>query len=236
MRSTKKGYSTVALITLLGLGGCSNVSQLMSNDVDERGAGISQATENNTAVRDTTVAIASDSGIKIFYTLLGDLERIEVTGVAEAWKGNVEIRAEADAKDRLVKYLYEEEINSERSIEITTRTLDQARDNVLNQINDGLDVPEMIEFDRREVETELDSSGQINNQRTPDNTSRRVAERIEQTKILALTTITAKGKIRGMRKVNGELQQDGKLYVATYQWSEKDQATAEKIRDKMLGQ
>lgn len=197
---------------------------------------VSQPGDNTTAVKDTTVAVTNDEGIKIYYTLLGNLDRIEVYGVAETWKGNVEIRAEADAKERLVKYLYEEKVDTQRSIEVTTKTLDKARDNALNQIENGMSAPSLVEFDAEEVEAEVDS--EINHAKQPrntdDNTSRRVAERVEQTKVSALTKITSGGTLRGMRKIGGEFRQDGKVYVAVYRWSEKDQNTANEIRSKMF--
>jgi len=229
-----KGTKLLAIaVSAALLGGCSTAS--LNPFSDDKNFTVSQPGDNTTAVKDTTVAVTNDEGIKIYYTLLGDLDRIEVYGVAETWKGNVEIRAEADAKERLVKYLYEEKVDTQRSIEVTTKTLDKARDDALNRIENGMGAPSLVEFDAEIIEAEVAQEQAQNGPRTTDdNTSRRVAERVEQTKVSALTKITSGGTLRGMRKINGEFRQDGKVYVAVYRWSEKDQNTANEIRGKMF--
>lgn len=212
------------------LGGCSSVSNLnpFSEDKDFT---VSQPGENSTAVKDQTVAVVNDEGIKIYYTLLGNLDRIEVYGMADAWKGDgqtLEILAEADAKERLVKYLYDNQVNSTRSVEVIAKTLDKARDDALNRVENGLAPQSVVTFDEEATEAEVAT------QPSNDNTSRRVAERIEETKVTALTNITAGGTLRGMRKISSETRNNGRTYVAVYQWSEKDQGVANEIRRKMF--
>lgn len=224
-------FLAVAVATAF-LAGCSSVSNLnpFSN---ERDYTVAQPSDNTTAVKDQTVGVVNDEGIKIFYTLLGELDRIEVYGMADAWKGDgqtLEILAEADARERLVKYLYDTKTNSSRSVEVIARTLDQARDDALNRVENGLAPQSVVSFNEEAVEQEVAS------QPAPktDNTSRRVAERIEETKVNALTKITSGGALRGMRKIRTEVKNDGKTYVAVYQWSEKDQDIANQIRKKMF--
>ena len=51
-----------------------------------------------TAIKDQKLSTYfTDEGIKITYSLFGKLEKIEVYGQADAWKGNLEALAEADA-------------------------------------------------------------------------------------------------------------------------------------------
>jgi hypothetical protein len=220
----------VAVAALLG--GCASIDNLNPFAEEKRDFTVAQPVDNTTAVKDVTVGTWNEEGIKIFYTLGGDLERIEVYGIAPAWKGNVEIVAEADAKERLVKYLYDNQVNSRRSVEVLTRTLDKARDNALNDIENGRAPQSVVNFKEEEVESEVaaNPTGTIE-----DNTSRRVAERLEETKISALTRITAGGALRGVRKIRSGTRDNGKIYVAVYQWSEEDQAVANTIRSKMFG-
>ncbi len=50
-----------------------------------------------TAVTDQRLATNfTDQGIRVFHTLTGKLEKIEVSGQADAWKGNVDLQAEAN--------------------------------------------------------------------------------------------------------------------------------------------
>jgi hypothetical protein len=217
----------VAVAALLG--GCASIDNL-NPFTESTDYTVSQPGDNTVAVKDQKVGLVNDEGIKIYYTLLGDLDRIEVYGVAPAWKGNVEIVAELDAKERLVKYLYDEKVNTSRSVEVLTRTIDKARDNALNKMQNGLPQDQVVEFAEEKVEAEVVEQPN----KTSNNTSRRVAERIESTKISALTKITSGGTLRAMRKVSSEVRDDGRTYVAVYRWSEKDQDTANSIRTKMF--
>lgn len=227
-----KGTKLLAIaVSAALLGGCSSTG--LNPFGRDRDYTVSQPADNTTAVKEQTVSVVNDEGIKIFYTLTGELDRIEVYGMADAWKGDgqtLEILAEADAKERLVKYLYDTKVNSSRSVEVIARTLDQARDDALNRVENGLAPQTVVNFDEEQVEQEVAT------QPTPktDNTSRRVAERIEETKVNALTRVTSGGTLRGMRKIRSEVRNEGKTYVAVYQWSEKDQDTANQIRKKMF--
>ena len=222
-----KKLLALAVATTL-IGGCSSINPFSDKD---KNFTVSQSSDNMTPVKEQTVGLVNDEGIKIYYSWAGNLERIEVYGMAPAWKGNVEVVAEADAKERLVKYLYDESVTTDRSVEVITKTLDKARDNALNQIENGLAPSAVVEFDQEEVEADVDNNASTESN---NNTSRRVAERIEQTKINTLTRITSGGNLRGMRKVGSQVRDNGRVYVAVYQWSEKDQNTANTIRNKMF--
>ena len=203
---------------------------------EDRDYTVSQPGDNTTAVKDQTVAVVNDEGIKIYYTLLGNLDRIEVYGMADAWKGDgqtLEILAEADAKERLVKYLYDNKVNSSRNVEVIAKTIDKARDDAMNRIENGVAPQDIVTFDEEAVEAEVAGENRATAPRN-DNTSRRIAQRVEETKVTALTKITAGGTLRGMRKISSDVRNDGKTYVAVYQWSEKDQDVANEIRRKMF--
>lgn len=217
------------------LGGCSTGS--LNPFSGNKDFTVSQPGDNTTAVKDQTVAVVNDEGIKIYYTLLGNLDRIEVFGMADAWKGDgqtLEILAEADAKERLVKYLYDNQVNSARSVEVIARTLDKARDDALNRIENGMAPQDLVTFDEEAIEAEVEGDNRSTAKPSSDNTSRRIAQRVEETKVTALTKITAGGTLRGMRKIRSETRNNGRTYVAVYQWSEKDQGVANEIRRKMF--
>ena len=224
-------------LILIVISGCASVDQLNPFAKDERDYSVQQPQDNTTAVKDQTVGVVNDEGIKIYYTLTGNLDRIEVHGMADAWKGDgqtLEILAEADAKERLVKYLYDQRVNSRRSVEVTAKTLDKARDDALNRIENGMAPQDIVTFEEEVVSAEVESENRANSKPTNDNTSRRIAQRVEETKVTALTQITSGGTLRGMRKIRSEVRNDGRTYVAVYQWSFKDQDTANEIRQKMF--
>lgn len=204
-----------------------------------RKPGMNPPEDTAVAVKDTRISTDfSDQGVKIFYTLTGRVDRVEVTGVAPAWRGNVEIVAEADAMDKLVKFVHGQNTSTERRNRIITRTLDRARDNTLNQFRT---VDGTVEFDaKREAEDmdreERDGVALSNREREGserNNTSRRIADRVERGLVEATTTITAQGRLVGVRKIRDRVMQDGRYYVAVYQWSDRDQDASEYIRSRM---
>jgi len=216
----KKSALALALVAALGLSACSSTKPV---------GGLNPPSDSQVAVKDTQISTDfKDQGIKIYYTLTGNLDRIEVYGMAPAWKGNVDIIAEADAMDKLVKFVHGQTVSTERRVKIMTKTLDRARDNTLNRFKstDG-----SLSFNATDVENDMpNNSGE---ESSKDNTSRRVADRVENTLVNTVNTITAKGRLTGVRKIGDRVVGDGKIYVAVYQWSEKDQATSEFIRNRM---
>ena len=215
MKKTALAMSMAAMITVTGCG---------SLGFGSKEQALTPPSDSQTAVRDGTISTEfKDEGIKLFYTFTGKLDRIEVYGLAPAWKGNVDVLAEADAMDKLVKFVHGKTVSTDRRVKIMAKSLDKARDNTLNRFKSNDD---NLNFDSRELE----NAGPEN---TSNNTSRRIADRVENTLVNTVTTITAKGRLTGVRKVRDSVVQDGKLYVAVYQWSEKDQATSEFIRGRM---
>ena len=213
MKKTALAMSMAAMITVTGCGSFGSKQQALS-----------PSTDSQTAVKDGTISTEfKDEGIKLFYTFTGNLDRIEVYGLAPAWKGNVDVLAEADAMDKLVKFVHGQTVSTDRRVKIMAKSLDKARDNTLNRFKSNDD---NLNFDSKELE----NSGSEN---TSNNTSRRIADRVENTLVTTVTNITAKGRLTGVRKVRDSVVQDGKTYVAVYQWSEKDQATSEFIRGRM---
>lgn len=197
--------------------------------------GLTPAQNTATPVKDVRLSTDfTDQGVKIVYTLTGSLERIEVVGTAPAWRGNVAIVAEADAMDKLVKFVHGQTVSSERRNKIVTKTLDRARDNTLNQFKT---VDGTMNFDAREVEREVKAdvpaTGAAREKQERDNTSRRIADRVEEGLVEATTIITAQGRLVGVRKISDRVIEDGRTYVAVYQWSPRDQDASDLVRSRM---
>jgi len=184
-----------------------------------------------TSLKDQRVSTDfTDEGIKITYTLFGKLDKIEVYGQADAWKGNVEALAEADAYAKLVKFIRGTQVSTERRTKIIGTAIEKAEDNSLKKYmtNDGV-----LALTDKQIETEANSSKETKN--TSGNEASRIANIVNTSTVTTLTTITAQGRLTGIRKVNDYKQNDGKLYVAVYRWSEQDQAASEYVRDRMNG-
>jgi len=166
----------------------------------------------------------TDEGVKIFYTFTGQLDRIEVNGQADAWKGNVEILAEADALSKLAKFIYGANITSERRVKIIARAIQDASDSRQEPLNENT-----ITKNAKDLEFELNTNPSTSSQ------TQRTAKTIDATIIQTITLITAKGKLTGVRKIRDGQSNSGRVYVAVYQWSNQDQAISDSVKTRMQG-
>jgi hypothetical protein len=199
--------------------GCSSINPWADNKVGT----VSQPTTNETAVKDRTVSTEFvGSGVKLEYSLLGDLKAIEVVGVAEAWRGQPEIVAEADAKEKLVKFIYGENVDSQRTTRIIAKSLDRARDNAVNALQSDIDMK--VETTDADLENAPEPSPQ------DQNTSRRIASVANQVIAESVVNVSTGGRLNGLRKVREDLRDGGKIMAVTYRWTEKDLETARTIR------
>jgi hypothetical protein len=202
----KHKFKLILLAAALSMSGCSSVKL-----------------NEPSAIKDTKLATNfTDEGVKIFYTFTGKLERIEVYGHADAWKGNVEILAEADALAKLVKFVYGNDVSTNRKVSIIGKAIENAED-VTNT--------DTITSDSKELESELKNKPNNSNSTNAKRTAKIVNETITDT----VTSMKSQGKLVGVRKAKDYQKDNGKTYVAVYVWSEKDQAISENIRTRMMG-
>ena len=186
--------------------------------------GMRQAQGNETPVADQVITTEyKDQGVVLNYTVFGNLKSIEVHGVAAAWKSNPAVLAEADAKEKLVKFVFGEQVDSNRSVKILAKSIENSRDNALNGIENN--------FTSEQLTAEVQDDEAHGTRE--DNTSRRIATRLDETVADTITTIVASGRLVGVRKKSDKVIDDGRLYVAKYVWSEDDAEIAADIRKTM---
>ena len=196
---------------------------LIAAAISMTGCSSSVKLNNPAPIKDTKLATNfTDEGVKIFYTFTGKLERIEVYGQADAWKGNVETLAEADALAKLVKFVYGNDVSTNRKVSIIGKAIENAEDATNT---------DTITSDSKELESELKNKPNNSNSTNAKRTAKIVNETIADT----VTSMKSQGKLVGVRKANDYQKDNGKTYVAVYVWSEKDQAISENIRTRMMG-
>ena len=218
----KKTVIALSLLAAIGVTGCSTTKD----------AGVRAPVESTTAIKDTRIVTEfADEGVKLHYTFTGKLEKIEVFGVAPAWKGNYAILAEADAMDKLVKFVHGKDVSSQRRVKVISRSIERAADNTLNKFQS---TDSTVVFKASDLESDEPTAGNDGELTTKTNTAKRNASVVDQTLINTVTNITARGRITGVRKTRDMKMDEGKTYVAVYEWSENQQATAEFIRDRMM--
>ena len=167
----------------------------------------------------------TDEGIKVTYTFTGKLEKIEIFGQADAWKGNVEVLAEADAYAKLVKFIYGAKVTTDRYTKIMSLAIEKAQD---SKNNKSLNADGVMDFTDKDLESEINSQSP-----SIDSSALKSASVVNKTMLTTATLISSKGRLTGVRKVRDYTQNNGKLYVAVYQWSDKDQATSQHLREQM---
>lgn len=221
-----KHIIAVAVVAALGITGCS------STKPPAGATDLPQPSEARTAVKDRTVAAHfRDRGIELHYSMMGKLEKVIVWGVAPAWKANYEILAELDAKSKLTKFIHGESNSNEIRAEIISRSLDKARDNTLNRFDSATSQDTDFSFDAGQIEAEI-RRGEPAPQ-GDDNTSRRIADRVERTMLNTVQTLTSSGRLQGVIKVDDGRSRDGRYYFAKYEWSDRTQEASQYLRGRM---
>lgn len=184
----------------------------------------SQGVKDQRLVTDFT-----DEGVKLFYTIGGKLEKIEVYGQAEAWKGNVDILAEADAYTKLVKFIHGSQIKNEKTIKLLGRAIEKAEDSSQNRTGNA-------DTAIASTAMELDSEDRsIPSGQGQGKYAQRAAKTLNETLVTTITNITSQGRLNGVRKVRDSQAGNGRIYIAVYQWSEKDQTSVNTVRNRMAG-
>lgn len=192
--------------------------------------GITPSPDAVTPIKEQKLSTSfTDEGVKIYYTASGKLDKIEVYGQAPAWKRNVEVIAEADAMDKLVKFIHGKNVSSERRTKIISKAIDNASDVTSNKFRT---VDGTFETESKQLEDELRST-KNGEEIQKDNTAKRKAQVVDETLVNTITEIRSAGFLIGVRKISDAIKDDGKVYTAVYQWSEADVATATSIRATM---
>lgn len=160
-------------------------------------------------------------GIKIHYTLMGEVEKIESFGYANVWRGEYETVAELDAKSKMVKFLRGETVSTDRMHKVISKSIERAQDNTLNKFrsSDGSISISDIEIDEEAKKNNTEQSDENSRQ----NTALRKAAVNNAHQVVTTVQSNSSGKLQAVYKDRGFVQDDGKTYVAVYVWTVKHQ-------------
>lgn len=173
-------------------------------------------------------------GVRVTYKFSGEVEKIEAFGYAPVWRGEYQIVAEADAKEKLVKFLRGETVDSTRMTRVIAKSIERSQDNTLNKFRtvDGTINVSDADIEKEESQANVNPSSEENSK---SNTALRKAS-VNNARIVTSTiTVTAKGRLSAVRKDRGGAIEDGKTYMAVYVWTPKDQNAARSITNMMDG-
>jgi hypothetical protein len=213
---------------MIGLVGCSSTGP---------GPGTNSSSQATTSISDQRLATSdfTRQGVKISYTLGGEVESIEVVGYAPVWGSSQNAAREAfrvaelEAKKSLNDFINKETVTSKVSVKMISQNLEQAKDQKTNSFssnrsgnNDGLVA---LDIDPKAADTKENNQEENTAVR---NDSLRVASRVN-----TMITTQNRGILSGLYLVEGIVINDGKNVQVTYRWDRKSNASRQQVRNLM---
>jgi hypothetical protein len=222
----KKTALVVAVLATLGLSACSSTK--VSNMTPGQGlpTGSQQAISEQRLSNDF-----KRLGVRITYTMGGEVDSIETTGYAPVWGNSQNAAREAfrvaelEAKKSLNDFINREAISSTTSVAMISKNLEQAKDNKTNKFatNKSRDVV-------AEETSDEDVKGELNREENTAvrNDALRIASQVKTT-----ITVNNRGILGGLYLVEGEVINDGKNVRVVYRWDRKSNAVRPVLRNLM---
>ena len=174
-------------------------------------------------------------GVRITYTLSGELDSIEATGYAPVWGNSQNAAREAfrmaelEAKKSLNDFINKESIKSTTSVRTISQNLERAQDNKTNNFasNRSGDTDRLVALDE-----EVDKSSNTETTREENTATRKDALNIASR--LDTTIVTQnRGILGGLYLVEGRVINDGKTVQTVYRWDRKSNAQRVQLRNLM---
>jgi hypothetical protein len=216
-----------ATAVVLGLVGCSSMGP---------GSSSSSAT---TPISDQRLATSdfTRQGVKITYTLSGEIDSIETTGYAAVWGSSQNAAREAfrvaelEAKKKLNDFINKETITSSVSVNMISRNLESAKDQRTNSFatnKSGASEDQLVALDEPAPQADAGKETKQEQNTAVRNDALQIASRVG-------TTITTqnRGILAGLYLVEGRVINDGKNVQVTYRWDRKSNAGRQQLRNLM---
>ena len=174
-------------------------------------------------------------GVRITYTLTGELDSIEATGYAPVWGNSQNAAREAfrvaelEAKKSLNDFINKESIKSTTSVRTISQNLERAQDNKTNNFasNRSGDTDRLVALDE-----EVDKSSNTETTREENTAVRKDALNIASRLDTTITTQN-RGILGGLYLVEGRVINDGKTVQTVYRWDRKSNAQRVQLRNLM---
>ena len=189
-----------------------------------------------TAIADQRLAVSDfkRQGIKIGYTLGGDIDFIETTGYASVWGSSQNAAREAfrvaelEAKKALNDFINKESITSSVSVRMISQNLESAKDQRTNSFSSNKSGEDQL------VALDEDPKANDNKETTQEantavrNDALRIASRVN-----TVITTQNRGILGGLYLVEGRVINDGKNVQVVYRWDRKSNAARQNLRNLM---
>jgi hypothetical protein len=225
---------TAMAVALVGLVGCSSTKTANVGSGALIAPGAQQAISEQRLENDF-----KRQGVKVIYSLTGNLEAIEVTGYAPVWGSSQNAAREAfrvaelEAKKSLNDFINRETIRSNTSVRMISTNLEKAQDNKVNKIatNRGRDMVDSVATDEEVSATDTPAgAGDVN---TQENTAVRKDALTIASRVQTTISVRNQGIIGGLYLVEGNVINDGKNVRVVYRWDQKHTEVRKQVRGMM---
>lgn len=227
----KRSILALAVVATLGMTACSSTKTAV--DVGDKGTLIPAGSQQ--AISEQRLASEfKRQGVKVVYSIRGELEAIETTGYAPVWGNSQNAAREAfrvaelEAKKSLNDFINKETIRSTTSVQMISKNLEKATDNKTNNFatNRNRDTVASIASDEETAKAD----GEVNRE---ENTAVRKDALEVATRVNTTITTNNRGILGGLYLVEGDVINEGKTVRVVYRWDLKHQPVRMQIRNMM---
>jgi len=222
----KRAVLALAVISTLGLSACNTTKTTDVGTNAPVNPGPQQAISEQRLVNDF-----KRQGIRVVYSITGNLEAVESTGYAPVWGNSQNAAREAfrvaelEAKKSMNDFINSETIKSSVSVRMTSRNLEKAQDSKNNSFATNRDTVSAVTTDE-ELGDDAKSTSQNTLQRNDAlNITSQVSTNI---------SVRSQGILGGMYLVEGDVINDGKNVRVVYRWDRKHNDARKTIRGLMM--
>jgi hypothetical protein len=224
------------LVAAIGLVALQLVGCSSSKDPLSAGGAIDPGASAVTPIAEQRLAVSEfkKNGIKISYTLFGDIDSIEVYGYAPVWGNSMNAAresfrmAELEAKKTLNDFINKESIRTTTSVKMISLNLEHAVDKTNNKFKTNrADSEVLVATDEEAAQA---SAADLNSRENAAirNNALKIASRLSTT-----ITVNNSGILGGLYQKESGVIDDGKAVYVVMKWDKKSNAVRPVLRKLM---
>jgi hypothetical protein len=222
---------TAMAAMVMGLSACSSTQ----SPATMNSGGIDPGSTANTAIAEQRLAVSEfkKNGVRISYTLGGDVDSIEVYGYAAVWGNSMNSAresyrvAELEAKKSLNDFINKESIRTTTSVRMISQNVERATDRTNNKFaSNRAQADELVAIDE-EVKTAASDVNSRENAAIRNN-ALNIASRLSTT-----ITVNNSGILGGLYLKESGVIDDGKAVYVVMRWDRKSNTARPQLRKLM---
>jgi hypothetical protein len=224
------------LVAAIGLVALQLVGCSSSKDPLSAGGAIDPGASAVTPIAEQRLAVSEfkKNGIKISYTLFGDIDSIEVYGYAPVWGNSMNAAresfrmAELEAKKTLNDFINKESIRTTTSVKMISLNLEHAVDKTNNKFKTNrADSEELVATDEEAAQASATDLNSRENAAIRNN-ALKIASRLSTT-----ITVNNSGILGGLYQKESGVIDDGKAVYVVMKWDKKSNSVRPVLRKLM---